>query len=93
MSKKYAVFITALFCVFLGAFFIANAASPDKDFSPMENRVLAQAPTLTGEGLVSGKFMEDFESYITDQFALRDQWIALKAGAEYASGKRENNGV
>ena len=93
MSKKYAVFITCLFCVFLGAFFIANAATPDKDFSPMENRVLAQAPALTGEGLVSGRFMADFESYVTDQFALRDQWIALKAGAEYASGKRENNGV
>ncbi len=93
MSKKYAVFITALFCAFLAAFFVANAVTPDKDFSPMENRTLAQAPAVTVSGLTSGQFMEDFESYVTDQFALRDQWIALKAGAEYASGKRENNGV
>ncbi len=93
MSKKYSIFITALFCVFLGAFFVANAATPDKEFSPMENRALAQAPALTVAGLKSGDFMQDFESYVTDQFALRDRWIALKAGAEYASGKQENNGV
>lgn len=93
MSKKYAVFITSLFCAFLGVFFVANAATPAKDFSPMENRALAQLPELSRDALLSGSFMEDFETYVTDQFVLRDQWIALKAGAEYASGKRENNGV
>ena len=93
MSKKYAVFITCLFLAFLGIFAAANAVTPDKDFSPMENRALAQMPELTRDSLLSGDFMEDFESYVTDQFVLRDQWIALKAGAEYASGKKENNGV
>lgn len=93
MSKKYAVFITCLFLAFLGIFAAANAVTPDKDFSPMENRALAQMPELSGDALLSGSFMEDFESYVTDQFVLRDQWIALKAGAEYASGKKENNGV
>ena len=46
MSKKYAVFITVLFCAFLGAFAVANALTPDREFSPMENRYLAQRPTL-----------------------------------------------
>ena len=93
MSKKYAVFITALFLSFLGVFFVANALTPDVAFSPMENRALAQRPQLSRDSLLSGSFMEDFEEYVTDQFVLRDQWIALKAGAEYAAGKRENNGV
>lgn len=105
MSKKYAIFITALFCAFLGTFFAANALTPDREFSPLENRVLAQAPKpepgkltglapVTAEGnLLNGQFMEDFEVYVTDQFVLRDQWIALKAGAERLMGKRENNGV
>lgn len=93
MSKKYAIFITTLFCAFLGAFFAANALTPDREFSPMENRNLAQSPTLTVASVVKGEFMENFEEYVTDQFVLRDRWIALKAGAEYASGKRENNGV
>lgn len=93
MSKKYAVFITCLFLAFLGVFAVANAVTPAKDFSPMENRALAQMPELTKDSLLSGDFMSDFEEYVTDQFVLRDEWIALKAGAEYASGKRENNGV
>lgn len=93
MSKKYAVFITALFLSFLGVFFVANALTPDVAFSPMENRSLAQRPQLSRDSLLSGSFMEDFEEYVTDQFVLRDQWIALKAGAEYVAGKRENNGV
>ncbi len=93
MSKKYAIFITALFCAFLGTLFAANALTPDRAFSPVENRTLAQVPAPTAKGILSGDFMADFEAYVTDQFVLRDRWIALKAGAEYASGKRENNGV
>lgn len=93
MSKKYAVFITCLFLAFLGVFAVANAVTPTKDFSPMENRALAQMPELTKDSLLSGDFMSNFEECVTDQFVLRDQWIALKAGAEYASGKKENNGV
>lgn len=93
MTKKYAVFITCLFAAFLGAFAVANAVTPTKEFSPMENRALAQMPALSGKAVVEGTFMDDFETFVTDQFVLRDQWIALKAGAEYASGKQENNGV
>lgn len=93
MSKKYAIFITSLFLAFLGVFAAANAVTPVKEFSPMENRALAQMPELSGDTLLNGAFMKDFETFVTDQFVLRDQWIALKAGAEYASGKRENNGV
>lgn len=93
MTKKYAIFITCLFAAFLGVFAVANAVTPTKEFSPMENRALAQMPELTVDSLSTGTFMSDFESFVTDQFILRDEWIALKAGAEYASGKRENNGV
>ena len=93
MSKKYSIFITALFCVFLFGFGIAFFALPDKEFSEQENRYLAQfrAPTLST--LKSGKFMEDFEDYVIDQFPLRDQWIQLKAQSEKLLGKQENNKV
>lgn len=93
MTKKYAIFITCLFAAFLGVFAVANAVTPTKEFSPMENRALAQMPELTADSLSTGTFMSGFETFVTDQFVLRDEWIALKAGAEYASGKRENNGV
>lgn len=93
MSKNYARFVTALFCGFLGVVAAANALTPDKSFSELENRNLAQKPALTLQALLSGQFMSDYESYVTDQFAGRDGWTAAKAAAELSTGKQENNGV
>ncbi|MGM9608498.1 MAG: DHHW family protein [Oscillospiraceae bacterium] len=93
MSKKYSIFITALFCVFIFGFGIAFFVLPDKDFSEQENRYLSQFKAPTLETLKNGKFMEDFEDYVVDQFPLRDQWIQLKAASEKAIGKQENNAV
>ncbi len=93
MSKKYSIFITVLFCLFIFGFGIVHFILPDRDFSEQENRYLAQFKAPTGETLRSGKFMEDFEKYYTDQFPLRDGWIQLKALSERTLGKQENNGV
>lgn len=93
MSKKYSIFITGLFCLFIFGFGIAHFALPDRDFSEQENRYLDQFKAPTLETLKSGKFMEDFEDYIVDQFPLRDQWIRLKAVSERTLGKQENNSV
>ncbi|WP_297210666.1 DHHW family protein [uncultured Flavonifractor sp.] len=93
MSKKYCIFITALFCAFIGVFLVANAVSPDRTFSEMENRNLEQRPTPSVKTLLSGEFMKDFESYTTDQFVVRDSWIGLKSATERVLGKQENNGV
>lgn len=93
MDKKYSIFITALFCVFLFGFGAAHLILPDREFSEQENRYLDtfKAPAL--ETVRTGKFMEDFEDYISDQFPLRDGWIQLKAVTELTLGKQENNKV
>lgn len=105
MDKKYSKFITCLFCGFLALLFAANALTPDKDFSEVENRSLAQRPKLTVGDLApanlaedkgsfyTGKFMADYETYVTDQFVARDGWVAAKAWSERLTGKQENNGV
>ena len=105
MSKKYAVFLSALFCAYLGGFLLLNLVTPDREFSPLENRYLAQRPELDAQDFrlawpvresgdfFNGTFMSDFETYLTDQFAGRDLWIAAKALSERALGKGENNGV
>ena len=93
MTKKYSIFLTALFCAFLGVVVTADALTPDKDFSELENRALSQRPALSWKAVRSGDFMADYESYITDQFAARDGWTAAKAYMEKAVGKQENNGV
>lgn len=85
--------LVILFVAFLGGFLLLNIALPDRTFSDMENRNLAGKPALSLGSVFSGRFESDAESYVTDQFALRDHWIALKAYAERLLGKRENNGV
>ena len=82
-----------LFCLFTFGFGAALILSPSRDFSEQENRYLSQFKAPTPDTLRSGKFMEDFEDYVTDQFPLRDQWIQLKALSERTLGKQENNGV
>lgn len=106
MSKKYAIFITTLFCAFIAVFLVAGAASPDKSFSELENRALQEMPKLevgefvTDQGtphftgnFFNGKFMTQFEKYCNDQFFGRDTWVGMKAVAELSVGKHENNGV
>ena len=97
MGKKYSIFITVLFCTFIFGFGIAHFILPDRDFSDQENRSLTSMAQLKRysefEHLRSGKFMEVFEKYVSDQFPLRDRWIQLKALSERTLGKQENNGV
>ena len=38
MSQAYSKFVTTLFCGFLGVVVAANALTPDKLFSELENR-------------------------------------------------------
>ena len=93
MTKRYAIFITALFCAFIGVFMAATAISPDREFSPIENRVLQQLPTPSLKTVKDGFFMRHFETYLTDQFYGRDTWTAATAVSERMLGKKENNGV
>lgn len=93
MTKRYCMFISALFCAFLLFFMAANATAPDRLYSELENRELAQLPALSAKSLISGEFMAKFETYVTDQFVGRDGWVAMKSAAELLLGKRENNGV
>ena len=93
MSKK-ALWIEAIvFLAFIFAFFILNTALPDREFSEQENRSLQQRPPFSFDELFSGQYTKDFETYTTDQFTLRDDWITLKAASELALGKRQNNGM
>ncbi len=93
MSKKASWLQAVIFLAFIGIFFLLNLIIPDKDFSENENRYLAQMPKFTFSKLFNGKFTADFEDYITDQFAFRDSWTALKARAELLIGKDENKGI
>ncbi len=62
--------------------------------SDSERRQLAQFPSVTGQSLLSGKFMADFEEYTLDQFPLRDGFRRVKALFHYnILGQRDNNDI
>ena len=93
MKKSHNLLIVILFCLFLGGIAVASVLIPDKSFSEMENRNLRPLPELTVNKFTSGRFMTEMESYASDQIALRDGWVAIKALGEVLSGKQENNGI
>lgn len=93
MTKGYSRFLAALFCLFLGGLLACHIALPDRERSEAENRLLAQAPEFSWEGLKDGSFTKAAEEYFADQFPLRDQWTGLKARTEQLLGKREFKGV
>ncbi|MEG1477342.1 MAG: hypothetical protein RSC38_06385, partial [Oscillospiraceae bacterium] len=89
--KKYPV--VYLFFVFLFCFAILDAIWPKRQTSELENRELAQYPTITLDGVVSNKWMQIYEKYIKDQIVFRDEWIDIKSRCENMLLKTENNGV
>lgn len=85
--------IALLFIVMMVIFFVVNIATADREFSAKENRALEQRPKLTISGIESGRWMKQYESYVSDQFAGRDFWVALKSRIDLIAGKRKANGV
>ena len=68
-------------------------ADHNRQFSERENRVLAKPPVLTASNIISGKYMTKAESFVSDQFFLRDGWITYKLNTDKLLGKKESNGV
>lgn len=82
------IFILSLFLVL-----IVNLLLPDKEQSEEENRVLETLPAPSLTSVLNGDFMEQWESYMSDQFAGRNRWRSLKVGLDRLGGSRMENGV
>lgn len=85
--------LPVIFGILMLVIFCADMIISRKDFSELENRKLAQRPILTWDGLMDLSFSKNYETYINDQFVLRDNWIDMKSRLEFALGKLENNGI
>ena len=72
---------------------IGNTLLPTKVFSNKENRYLQEFPSLNLKNIISGKFSQEFETYTTDQFIFRDNWISLKTIGDLSLLKKDNGRV
>lgn len=85
--------ITVIFCIILASGMLASVFVPDKYYSESEKRTLKQLPKITAEDLASGKFGDEIEEYLADQFPARDGWVSAKTVCERIFGKTESGGV
>lgn len=81
------------FIVLLGIVFVVNIFTPDKGFSEEENRVLQEKPDFSLSNYIEGRYESKLETYVNDQFLLRNAFIKIKASADVTAGKLEANGV
>ncbi len=93
MTKKQNWVLIFFFLLLVSGFTIASLLKPDTTFSEEENRELAQMPQITPDSVFSGRFSKDYETYLTDQFVFRNQWIGAKTLTERAIGKQEVNDI
>ena len=82
--------------VFIGFFVLISGASliiKDREFSPNENRYLAETPELSWDNILSGKFQDGLEDYLRDQVCFRDGWITVKTRIQKACGDTDIGGA
>lgn len=92
-NKVRNISLCILFLIMIFGLFIATLLKKEATFSSNENRVLQTKPAFSLETLFDGSYTSEYEAYITDQFVMRDRWIALKVYAEMAIQKKAINGV
>lgn len=85
--------IAIFFCVALLSGVVAGIICQDRYYSESERRTLTQLPDFSISSLFAGKFADELEKYLSDQFPARDSWITAKTIAERTLGKRESGGV
>lgn len=93
MKNKLPLILGITFVIYISGFFALQLVAKDQTFSELENRNLATRPDFTIEGLLDGTFTKDFETFVADQFPLRNQFISVKSNTEHLLQKKENNGV
>ena len=92
--KKYIIYTpAAIFCAFILLIPIMYLVAADSNFSPLEKRKLSQFPTPTLKTVFSGKFGEDFETYLNDQMPFRTFFVGTNAYYDTLSGRNGMSGI
>lgn len=85
--------LLVIVCSLLIGMFLMYLFKRDTEFSDIENRYLAAAPSISLVDIKDGVFMQEFETYTGEQVPFRNTLIKVKATAERIMLKCENNGI
>lgn len=92
-KKTYKAILSIIFLIFIIGLALFNLVKTDNLISEQENRKLQQKPKFSVANLIKGNFNKEYNSYISDQFPMRDFWIKLKSNIELSIGKNNSNNV
>ena len=67
-------------------------AFPDKAVSEMENRTLKTKSNISSD-IKGGEFQSDLESFLSDQFPIRDKLVFCQSKLRYLIGQRDIGGA
>lgn len=88
--KKILVYVMILF---VAGMMMLCILTPEQEVSASERRKLEQFPIITLNNVTSGKFMEQFEKYATDQFPGRELWRSMKAQIVQKGFRQSDNNL
>ena len=88
MKKIISLLFVILLCIICVAVFVL----PDKRVSELENRSLTTKKDISFN-VFDGSFQDSLDSFMSDQFPLRDEIVYLQTGMYYISGQREIKGA
>lgn len=92
--KLRSILTSSVFLLTIGLFAVGHLLTPDKDVSVSERRPLDSFPKFTLQSVLDGSFGDDLESYLLDQFPLRDGLRSLKALWHFdVYSQSDNNGI
>lgn len=92
--KLKTILTSGVFLLVLFGFGVSQVILPDSELSVSERRKLAQMPEFTAGALLSGEYSDDLETYLLDQFPLRDFLRKLKAMWQFdVYQQKDNNGI
>lgn len=92
-ERLFTMLAAALITLFIFGTGLLTLTGKVKQYSENENRYLAGKPTLTASTVKDGKFMEDMENYLSDQFVGRSALVKTRTAIDLLCGKKEINDV
>ncbi len=85
------IVVSLSFLIIICCFMLANAVTPDNEFSRSERRRLISVPHFSADKLLRGELGKEFEKYSLDQFVFRDGFRGLKALGKYNLFRQKDN--
>ncbi len=91
--NKIAAARTAIFFIISVSILSGIVFTPKQTVSYDENRYLSEFPKLNFETYKNSEFSTGFESWVSDHFVLRKQFIIIRNNIEKLIGRKEISGV